>query len=185
MNKKTRVVVNAGVLGAMYIALSFAQNLIWPTSTTFAIQFRLAEVLNIFAFYTPAAVPGLSIGCLCYNLLYAESLPLDFLAGTLATALATLCMYRLRRLRWKHIPWLGLCMPAVFNGPLVGWELTAFLAPEGFTLPVFGVNVLLVAVGETAVMLTCGLVLYRTMERSRLAERLFGAAASGRGQKRC
>lgn len=172
MNRKTRYVVNAGLLGAMYLTLTFAQNLVWPQSATFAIQLRLAEVLNIFAFYTSAAIPGLSIGCLCFNLMYAESLPLDFLVGTLATAASTACMYGLRKLRRGGIPWVGLCMPAVFNGLLVGWELTAFLAPDGFTLPVFALNGLLVALGELGVMLTCGPVLYRCVDRTGLVHRL-------------
>ena len=70
-----------GVLAALYVVLTYAQNLLWPGSTTMAIQMRLSEALCIFAFFTPAAIPGLTLGCLLYNVSWAQALPLDWLVG--------------------------------------------------------------------------------------------------------
>ena len=60
----TRKLTTGGLLAALYVVLTYAQNLLWPGSTTMAIQMRLSEALCIFAFFTPAAIPGLTLGCL-------------------------------------------------------------------------------------------------------------------------
>ena len=62
MNQKTLFITRAAVIGAMYFALTHAQNLLFPNSTSFAIQCRISEALCMLAFFTPAAIPGLTIG---------------------------------------------------------------------------------------------------------------------------
>ena len=180
-NSKLRSVVYGGLLGAMYVVMTFMQNLIWPDSATMAIQMRLAEVLNVFAFFTPAAVPGLTLGCLIFNLSWSQSLPLDFLVGSLATLGATWTMWSLRRVRLKGVPWLGLLMPAVWNGILVGWELTVYLSPNGFSWAVYGINALCVFLGEAIVMLIPGAVTYHAIVRRGLDKRLFHTEIPGEG----
>lgn len=174
MSKRIRFIVHGSLLAALYVVLTYAQNLLWPESTTMAIQLRISEALGIFAFFTPAAIPGLTVGCLLYNVSWIQSLPLDWLVGTLATLLAAASMWGLRRVKFHGCPWLGLLMPAVFNGPLVGWELTVYLAPDGFTWPVFWLNALYVFLGESIVLMTVGAVLYHTLTARRLDQRLFG-----------
>ena len=117
MSKKTKFLVHGGVLAALYVVLTYAQNLLWPGSTTMAIQMRLSEALCIFAFFTPAAIPGLTLGCLLYNISWAQALPLDWLVGGLATLLATASMWGLRNVRLAKCPFLGLLMPALWNAP--------------------------------------------------------------------
>ena len=119
MTQKVRQMVRAAVIGALYVVLTHLQNLIFPNSASMAIQFRASEALCVLAFFTPAAIPGLTVGCLLFNLTFIGSLPLDFLVGTLATLGATASMRLLRRL-----PFLGLLMPALWNAFLVGWELS-------------------------------------------------------------
>ncbi len=172
-SKNLQYVIHAGVLGAMYVALTTLQNLIWPDSATMAVQMRLAEVLCVCAFFTPAAIPGLTLGCLIFNLTWSQSLPLDFLVGALATLGATWCMRRLRDVRLKGIPWLGLLMPAVWNAVLVGWELTVYLSPNGFTWTLYGINAFFVFLGETIVLLIPGTALYGAVVRRGLNQRLF------------
>ena len=65
---KTRYLTQAAVIAAMYAALTHMQNLLLPGSTTWAIQMRLSEAMMVLAFFTPAAIPGLSLGCLLFNL---------------------------------------------------------------------------------------------------------------------
>lgn len=174
MKKKTLFITHAALLGAMYVALTHAQNLLLPGSATWAVQCRLSEALCVLAFFTPAAIPGLSIGCLIFNLSYAGALPLDFLVGTLATLLATWVMWLTRKVKWFGIPVIGLLMPALFNAILVGWELTVYLGDTGFTMAAFWINAALVAAGEIIVLFTVGLALWRGLVQNRMGQRIFG-----------
>lgn len=165
--KRTRYLTQGAILAALYAALTFAQNLIWPGSATMTVQFRIAECLMVMALYTPAAIPGLTLGCFLFNLTWAQALPLDWLVGSLATLCAAWSMWMLSR---KGHPWLALWMPAVWNGPLVGLELALFLGK--FTWGVFGFHVLTVFLGEAVVLLTLGSLMVFVIKRRRL-ERLF------------
>jgi len=92
---------------------------------------------------------------------------LDFLIGSLATALATGSMYLTRKLTVSGFPLPGMLMPAVFNALLVGWELTVHIGGG------FWINALYVAMGEAAVLLTLGSVLFYAMKKRHLDTRLF------------
>ncbi len=164
--KNTRTLTMAAMLAALYVVLVELQDLLLPGSTSLAIQFRVAEALCVFAIFTPAAIYGLSLGCLVCNLLNAGALPLDFLVGTLATMLAALCMHLLRGVRIRNFPLLSLLMPVLLNGVFIGWELTIYLGEFSFWL-----NALYVAVGEAAVMFTLGTALYFLLRADKL--RLF------------
>ena len=174
MRKRTRFITHAALIGAMYFALTHMQNLLIPNSTTWAIQCRMSEALAVLAFFTPAAIPGLTIGCLLFNLSFAGALPLDFLVGSLATFLATWVMWLTRRVNWFGIPVIGLTMPALFNAILVGWELTVYLGDTGFTMAAFWINAALVAAGEIIVLFTVGVALWRGLTKNRIGNRIFG-----------
>ena len=152
----------------MHRVLTHLQNLILPGSATWAIQLRLSEALCVLAFFTPAAIGGLSVGCLLFNLTFSAALPTDFLVGTLATALAGWTMWLTRRITVKKLPMLGLFMPALWNALLVGWELTVYIGGS------FHVNALYVAIGEAVVLLLPGSALYIALKRRNLDSRLFG-----------
>ena len=156
---KTKYVTQAAVIAALYAVLTHLQNILLPGSTTWAIQMRISEAMTVLAFFTPAAIPRLSLGCLLFNLTYAGTLPLDFLVGTLATFLAALAMWKLRNGKTLHLPLLGLLMPALTNAFLVGWELTVYIG-GGFVL-----NAVYVALGELAVVLVLGSLLYTAISR--------------------
>ena len=168
MKRQARSLAHAAIIAALYAVLTHMQNLLLPNSASFAIQLRLSEALCILAFFTPAAIPGLSVGCLLFNLTFSGSLPLDFLVGTLATYLAAQGMWLTRKVTVRGIPVLGLLMPAVTNALLVGWELTAYIG-GGFWL-----NALYVAIGEATVLLIPGTALYLAMKKRNLHTRLFG-----------
>ena len=157
MKRNTRFLTQSAIIAALYAGLTWLQNLLLPGSASWAIQFRASEALCILAFFTPAAISGLSIGCLLFNLTFAAALPLDFLVGTLATALATGAMYGLRK-----YPWVGFAMPALFNAVLVGWELDVYIG-GGFWL-----CAMQVAIGEVAVLYILGSALYYTIRGRKL-----------------
>ena len=163
MKKHTRHMVHAAIIAALYVVLTHFQNLLLPGSTTWAIQMRLSEALCVLAMFTPAAIPGLSVGCLLFNLTYAAALPLDMVVGTLATYLAAQGMWLLRK-----YPFPALLMPAITNAILVGWELSVYIGGA------FWVNAAYVAAGEAIVLLVLGSVLYTAMRARKLDIRLFG-----------
>lgn len=168
MCKNTRFLVHAAVIGALYVVLTHGQNLLFPESTSMAIQFRASEALCVLAFFTPAAIPGLTIGCLLFNLTSGAALPLDFLVGSAASLLASLGMWFGRNLTVKGVPVWGLLLPALTNAVLVGWELSVYIGQA------FWLNAVQVAIGEAAVLLTLGTVLYLAMKARGLDKRLFG-----------
>ena len=168
MNIKIRHMAHAAIIAALYVVLTHMQNILIPNSATFAVQFRVSEALCVLTFFTPAAVPGLTVGCLVFNMTFAAALPLDAALGSLATFLATMGMWKFRRITVKGFPLPGLLMPALFNAILVGWELSVYIG-GGFWL-----NALYVAIGEAAVLLVLGSALYYAMKKRRLDTRLFG-----------
>ena len=163
----TRFIVYAAVIAALYAVLTHLQNILLPGSASMAIQMRISEALCVLAFFTPAAIPGLSIGCLVFNLTFAGTLPLDFLVGILATYLAAQGMWLTRNLTVKGYPLLGMLLPALTNAILVGWELLVYIG-GGFWL-----NAVYVAIGEAVVLLVLGTALYYGLKRRSLAEKLF------------
>ncbi len=162
MRKNIRFLTHAAVIAAIYVALTHLQNFLLPGSATWFIQFRIAEALCVLAYFTPAAIPGLAVGCLLFNITYAGALPLDFVIGTLATVLATAAMWLTRKVSVKGYPLLGMLMPAFINALLVGWELTVYVG-GGFCL-----NAACVAAGELGVLLTLGTILYYAIKKRRL-----------------
>ena len=168
MRNHVRHLVHAAIFAALYVVLTTWQNFILPGSATWAIQMRLSEALSILAFFTPAAAPGLAVGCLLFNLNYAAALPLDAVVGTLATWLACKAMWMTRNVRFLGLPLPGLLMPALTNAIFVGWELTVYIGGG------FWINALYVALGEAAVLLIPGSVLYLAMTKRGLDQKLFG-----------
>ncbi len=159
-----RHLAHAAVIAALYAVLTHFQNILLPGSATWAIQLRLSEALCVLAFFTPSAALGLAVGCLIFNLTLSAALPLDFVLGPTATYLAAKVMHRL-----KKAPFPALLMPGVFNGLLVGWELTAYIGGG------FWINAVYVALGEWIVLLTFGAALYQGIHRRSLHRILFAA----------
>ena len=166
--KNTRFITRAAIFAALYAALTYAQYLLWPGSTSMAIQVRISEALCAFSFFTPAAIPGLTLGCLLFNLTFAGTLPMDWLVGTLATLIAAEGMWLTRNITIKGYPLLGMLLPAVTNAILVGWELTFYIGEASFWY-----NALFVAIGELIALLTVGSVVFFTVKMRGLDKKLF------------
>ncbi len=167
MNKKIRNMTHSALLASLYVALTYLQNALLPGSASWAIQFRASEALCVLALFTPAAIPGMTIGCLLFNISFAGALPLDWLVGTAASFLSTLAMWLARKWTVKGYPLFSMLMPALFNALIVGWELSVYIG-GGFWL-----NALYVAIGEAVVLLSLGSLLYYVLKRRHLDTRLF------------
>ena len=130
----TRSVCLSAMIAALYAALTL---LLAPISYG-AIQCRISEAMTLLPILLPQAIPGLVIGCLVANLLSPVAI-WDVIFGTLATLIAALGTYRLRKK-----PLLAALCPVVANGVIVGVMLAVFYA-----LPLW-MTMLEVAVGEAA-----------------------------------
>ena len=75
MRNKSRFLAHGALIAALYVALTYLQNALIPGSASWAIQFRASEALCVLALFTPAAIPGLTVGCVLFNLSYAGALP--------------------------------------------------------------------------------------------------------------
>ena len=97
MNKKVLFIVHAAVIAALYVVLTLLANALGLAN--YAVQVRFSEALTILPFFTPAAIPGLCIGCLLSNIMTGCALP-DIIFGTAATLLGAVFTYLLRNHKW-------------------------------------------------------------------------------------
>ena len=105
----------AGMIAAIYAALTYLAMLF--NLAYGSIQFRFSEALTILPIFTPAAIPGLAIGCLIGNL--ASPYPLDLIFGTAASLIAALLTRAVRHVRVKKIPVLAPLPPVLVNACLL------------------------------------------------------------------
>ena len=161
-DKRIRYIVQAAMIAALYAVLTIGQNLLLPGTASMAVQFRVAEALTVLAVYTPAAIPGLTIGCVIANIssVTAGLGFYDMIFGSLASLLAALAMYGLRNVRIKDIPFPALLMPALFNGIIVGFEIDFFFIGNlHFNFVDFLIQGGFVALGELTVLIVLGIPL--------------------------
>lgn len=150
-NLKLRALITGAAIAAVYTVLCVA---LAPISYGM-IQFRISEVLCILPLFFPEAIPGLFIGCLLSNLLGGAGI-LDIIFGSLATLLAALCTYGLRR-----IPLLAIAMPVVFNGLIIAVVLHfAVAAPLLVTMGS-------IALSEAVILYAGGYPLYLVLRRTK------------------
>lgn len=163
-NKKLLFLTQAAMIAAIYVVLTFIVNSFGLASG--AIQVRLSEMLAILPFFTPAAIPGIYIGCLLSNLLTGACL-LDILAGSLASLIGALGAYALRKNKWLvPIPTI------VANAIIVPFVLTS---PYGYGLKdAWWYLVLTVGAGEVISCGILGMILLFSLQKN--AGRIFGTA---------
>lgn len=164
--KKTTTVylVQAAMIAAIYAALTL---FLEPISFS-GNQFRVSEALTLLPVLTSAAIPGLTIGCLIANI-SSPYFVVDMICGSLATLGAAVCTRKARNIRFKNLPVLSAVFPVIFNGVIVGAEISA-LATGGFTWQLFLVSGASVALSETVVCFLLGLPLCAGLEKLHVFE---------------
>ena len=105
---KVQRLTQGAVIAALYVVLT----LVFAPISFGPIQLRIAEALCILPMFTPAAIPGLFIGCMLANLI-GGGVILDVIFGSLATLIGAVCGYLLRKNRWL-VP-----LPAVIANALI------------------------------------------------------------------
>ncbi|MDE7246796.1 MAG: QueT transporter family protein [Lachnospiraceae bacterium] len=150
----------AAMIAALYIVLTIIANALGLAN--YIVQVRFSEALTILPYFTPAAVPGLFIGCLLSNILTGCALP-DIIFGSFATLLGALGTYALRR--WK---WCAPICPIVANTIIVPLVLVYGygLLMEGMTLiQCLGFYCLTVGAGEIISCGILGMILLTVLEK--------------------
>ena len=145
-----RFILRAAVVAALYAAVTL---LLAPISYG-PLQFRVAEALTLLPMLTPAAVPGLFVGCVVANLMSPAVTLLDVVFGSLATLGAAILTRRLR-----NRPAVAALPPVLINALVVGAVL-AF----SYNLP-FWLTALEVGAGQLGVCYLLGLPLYYALRR--------------------
>lgn len=150
-NKKTLFLTEAAVIAAIYTALV----LIFQPISFGPIQFRIAEALTILPYFTPAAIPGVAIGCLL-SAFFTGADVLDLVFGSLATLIAAFLSYQLRRNKY-----LVPVPPIVVNALIIPWVLRyAYDIPDAIPF-----MMLTVGAGEVFAAGILGLVLLFALDR--------------------
>lgn len=151
-------VTQAAVIAAMYVVLTFVSSSMGLASGE--IQIRLSEMLVILPAFTPAAIPGLFLGCLLSNLLTGCTV-IDIVFGSLATLVAALLSYQLRNHKY---PLLVTVPPVVANMIVVPFILKF---SYGVPLPI-PVMMATVGIGEVISCVVLGSVLYFALDKRRV-----------------
>lgn len=157
--KKIYYIVTGALIAAAYVALTFLSN---AFSLAYGpIQFRVSEVLTILPVFTPAAIPGVTVGCFIANI--ASFNALDMIFGTAATLIAALLTYRLKGVGLKGLPLPAMLSPVLVNSVVIGLELSFFYLPAGGGAWGFAISALEVGLGELAVCVGLGIPFYYTV----------------------
>ena len=156
MSTRTRYLTQAALIAALYVVLTLFAHIFGLDSG--AIQLRLSEALTVLPFFSSAAVPGLTVGCLLANL-FVGGAPWDIVFGTLATLLGALGTRVLRHAS----PYLAPLPPIAANTVIVPWVIRLVY---GDLTPV-PVLMLTVGAGEVISAGVCGMLLLLALRRVR------------------
>ncbi len=151
MNKKILFITQAALIAAVYTVLTVMAAGFDLASGM--IQVRFSEALTIMPFFTPAAIPGLAIGCLISNIITGCMLP-DVIFGSLATLLGAVGSWYLRKNKF-----LVTIPPVVSNCLIIPFILTyVYEIPGGIPL-----QMLTVGLGEVISCMILGSAFLRAL----------------------
>lgn len=137
----TTFMTQAAMIAAIYVVLT----MVFAPFSFGEVQVRISEALAILPMFTPAAIPGLFIGCIIANLL-GRAIVLDVVFGSMATLIGAVGTYLLRKNKW-----LAPIPPIVANALIV-----PFVLKYGYAVPLpIPFMMLTVGVGE---IISCGIL---------------------------
>lgn len=140
-DKKVLFVVQAAAIAAIYVVLT----VVFAPLSFGEVQIRFAEALTILPYFTPAAIPGLFVGCIIGNFM-GGAIPVDIICGSIATLIGAVGSYALR----KH-KFLVPVPPVLANTVIVPFVL---FYGYGINLPI-PLMMLSVGAGE---VISCGVL---------------------------
>lgn len=183
--RDARHIARVGVIAAAYAACTLVAMLFLGSLAWGPVQFRVSEALCALALVTPAAVPGLTLGCVIANVaniaLSGTGMlgMLDVVFGSLATFAGALFTWRMR-----DRPVLALAGPVLANALIVPAYLPLLLQGIGFYtipftsisldgawLPMYLFGAVSTGIGEAAIMYVLGYPLYRSLLKTPFVRR--------------
>ena len=151
---KVLFMAQAAMIAAIYVVLCIA----FAPISYGAIQARVAEALTILPYFTPAAIPGLFIGCLIANLI-GGSIMLDVVCGSIATLIGAVGTWMLRRKSRFLAP-----IPPILANTLIVPFVLRYGYGEPLSIPFLMGTV---GIGEIAACGVMGLILLAVLEKYR------------------
>ena len=152
MKKGVGYMTQAAMIAAIYVVLVF----VFAPISFGPVQIRVAEALTVLPFFTPAAIPGVFVGCLIANLLSPGMIVLDIVFGSLATLVAAIISYKLRTNKYL-VP-----LPPI----LVNMIVVPYVLKYGYGLPMpLFISALAVGAGQIVSCYGLGLVLIQVLEK--------------------
>lgn len=144
----------AAMIAAIYVVLT----VIFAPISFGQVQFRIAEALTILPLFTPAAVPGLFVGCLIGNILGGGIL-VDIVVGSFATLIGAVFTYMLRDRNKFLAP-----LPPILSNTI----LVPFVLYYGYQINIpIPIQMLTVAIGEVMSCGVLGMIVYTALDRYR------------------
>ena len=151
---KVLFIAQAAMIAAIYVVLT----LIGASFSYGEVQVRISEALTILPAFTPAAIPGVFLGCLISNILGGCILP-DIIFGSLATLIGAVFTWMLR----NKSKYLAPLPPIIANVIVV-----PFVLKYGYMVPLpIPFMMLTVGIGEVISCGVLGLILYTALNRHR------------------
>lgn len=164
-NKGTLFLVQAAAIAAVYVVLTT----VFAAFSFGEVQVRISEALTILPVFTPAAIPGLFVGCIISNFLGGAIL-MDVIFGSIATLIGAVFTYKLR----NSSKWLAPVPPIVANALIVPFTL---YYGYGVNLPI-PFMMLTVGIGEVISCGMLGMILYGALSKYRHV--IFGTTIAGK-----
>ena len=175
----TSYVAQAGMIAAVYAAATLVTMFLLQGLAWGPVQFRISEALTVLALFTPAAVPGLTIGCVIANLIAlvmngtgALGL-LDVVFGSLATLVGALWCRK-----FASNSKVALLGPVLANALIVPAYLPLLLQGLGFYtipfttisldgayLPMYLFGFVATGIGQAVVVYLLGYPLSKALDR--------------------
>ena len=154
---KTRFLTTSAMIAALYVVLTELSAAFGISSGV--IQFRLSEMLCILPIFTPAAIPGLFIGCAISNII-AGGVIWDVIFGSIATLIGAWGAYALRGKSVYLAPLPTIAANMVIIPPVLRYAYGA----EG-ALPFFALTV---GAGELVCAGIMGVILAKTLKKYKI-----------------
>ena len=167
--KKTLPITQAAIIAALYVVLTHLANAVGLASGD--IQIRISEALTVLPFFTPAAIPGLYVGCLIANITCGCA-PLDVIFGSIATLLGAVGTYvigilfrkkanlsKVQTLMWE----IFLTIPPILANTIIVPFVLAYVYQIEGTIPFF---MLTVGIGEVISCGILGIILLRVLRKN-------------------
>ena len=165
--EKTHFIIVSALIAASYAGLTYLSNIFGLAYGP--IQLRISEALTILPVFTPAAISGLTVGCFIANI--GSFNAADMIFGTLATLAAAILTYFLKDIKLKGLPLLSMFAPVIINSLIIGFEISLFYLPNGYSFWGFIISAFEVGLGEFIVCYAFGVPFYLVVKKYRIFEK--------------